>query len=58
MSTYAYGQGLVVGQGMGLLPGSSQHTETHWLPVTTTVAVVISVLPSPVSTPGAAPPSF
>ena len=53
-----YGQGLVVGQGIGLLPGSSQQTETHWLPVTATVAVVISVLPSPVSMPGAAPPSF
>jgi hypothetical protein len=43
---------------MGLLLGSSQQTETHWLPVTTTVAVLVSVTPAPLSTPAAAPPSF
>jgi hypothetical protein len=38
--------------------GSSQQTETHWLPLTTTVAVLVSVVPVPLSVPGAAPPSF
>jgi len=37
---------------------SPQQTETHWLPETTTVAVLVSVLPSPVSVPVVAPPSF
>jgi hypothetical protein len=48
---------LVVGHGVGLLPGSWQQTDTHWLPVTTTVAVVVSLVPVPLSVPGAAPPS-
>jgi hypothetical protein len=37
----------VVGQGVGLLLGSWQQTEAHWLPVTTTVAVVVSLVPVP-----------
>jgi hypothetical protein len=52
---------LVVGQGTGVLFGNWQQTETHWvLPVlvTTTVAVLVSVAPAPMSVPGAAPPSF
>jgi hypothetical protein len=53
-----HGQGFVVGQGVGALPGSSQHTETHRFPLTTTVAVVVSVVPLPTSVPAAAPPSF
>jgi hypothetical protein len=40
------------------LLGSWQHTDTQRLPVTTTVAVVVSVTPLPTSVPGAAPPSF
>ena len=38
--------------------GSWQQTETHWVPLTTTVAVLVSVVPVPLSVPGAAPPSF
>jgi hypothetical protein len=38
--------------------GSWQHTETHRVPLTTTVAVLVSVVPVPLSVPGAAPPSF
>jgi hypothetical protein len=56
-----YGQGLVVGQATGVLFGNWQQTETHWvLPVlvTTTVAVLVSVVPEPTSVPAAAPPSF
>jgi hypothetical protein len=53
-----YGQGFVVGQGTGVLFGNWQQTETHWLPVTTTVAVLVSVVPVPTSMPAAAPPSF
>jgi hypothetical protein len=43
---------------VGELFGSWQQTETHWVPLTTTVAVVVSVTPVPTSVPGAAPPSF
>ncbi len=38
--------------------GSWQQTDTHWSPVTTVVAVLVSVAPIPLSVPGAAPPSF
>jgi hypothetical protein len=48
----------VAGQGVGALLASWQQTETHWLPVTTTVAVLVSVAPDPLSVPAAAPPSF
>ena len=53
-----YGQGFVAGHGVGELLGSAQQTETHWVPLTTTVAVLVSVVPAPLSVPGAAPPSF
>ena len=43
---------------MGLLFGSWQQTDTHWLPLTTTVAVLVSVVPLPLSVPAAAPPLF
>ena len=43
---------------MGMLFGSSQQTDTHWSPETKTVAVLVSVVPDPISTPAAAPPSF
>lgn len=51
----------MVGQGVGLLFGNWQQTETHWVvPVLlmVTVAVLVSVAPEPWSEPGAAPPSF
>jgi hypothetical protein len=57
----AYWQGLVVGQGMGLFPGSWQQTDTHCVvPVSgiVTVAVEVSLVPLPTSVPEAAPPSF
>lgn len=54
----AWRQGLVAGHGTGLLPGSWQQTETQWLPSTTTVAVLVSLVPSAMSVPGAGPPSF
>jgi hypothetical protein len=50
--------GFVVGHAGGPLFGNSQQTETHWLPVTTTVAVLVSVAPAPWSMPGAAAPPF
>jgi hypothetical protein len=50
--------GFVVGHAGGPLFGNSQQTETHWLPVTTTVAVLVSVAPAPLSMPGAAAPPF
>jgi hypothetical protein len=51
--------GFVVGHAGGPLFGNSQQTETHWLPVpTTTVAVLVSVAPDPLSVPGAAAPPF
>ena len=53
-----YGQGFVVGHGVGLLFGSSQQTDTHWSPETKTVAVLVSVVPDPMSVPAAGPPSF
>jgi hypothetical protein len=46
---------------VGLLPGSWQHTETHWvMPFSSivTVAFDISLVPLPTSVPEAAPPSF
>jgi hypothetical protein len=33
-------------------------TDTHWLPVTTRVAALVSVAPAPLSIPGAAAPPF
>ena len=47
--------GFIVGQPVPF-GASPQQTETHWFPVTLTVAVVVSVEPSPLSVPGAAPP--
>src|SRR5580658_6941250 len=52
-----YWQGFVVGQPVPV-GASPQQTETHWLPVTTTIAVLVSATPVPLSAPGAAPPSF
>jgi hypothetical protein len=55
-----YGQGFIVGHGMGAFPGSWQQTDTHWVAPTpmVTVAVDVSLVPLPTSVPLAAPPSF
>jgi hypothetical protein len=57
----AYRQGFVVGQGVGLLPGSWQQTDTHRaasVSVIVTMAFELSLMPLPMSVPEAAPPSF
>ena len=41
-----------------LLPGSWQQTETQWSPVIAMVAVLVSLVPAPLSVPGAMAPPF